>query len=111
ALALNPNHIEALNNLAWILAANENPEFRNGGEAVRLATRACAETGNNHPVLLGTLAAAYAETGDFTNAIAAASRAHDLALAGNRKKVAELDENMLKLFRAGHPYHEESRAL
>ena len=63
ALALQPGMIEALNNLAWILAANPSDALRNGAEAVRLAERACELTQRREPVLLGTLAAAYAEAG------------------------------------------------
>src|SRR5207249_707861 len=65
ALALQPDMVEALNNLAWIRAANSSDDLRNGPEAVRLAERARELTQQREPLLLGTLAAAYAEAGRF----------------------------------------------
>ena len=56
---------DALNNLAWILAANPDPQARNGRKAVELAQRACKLTGFKQPLMVGTLAAAYAEAGFY----------------------------------------------
>ena len=57
-----------LNNLAWLLATASDDQVRNGGEALQLAQRACEVTSNKVPKMLGTLAAAYAEQGDFRSA-------------------------------------------
>ena len=65
-----PDQEGVLNNLAWLLASCPNAAFRNGPEAVRLATRACESTGYAKPLLIGTLAAAQAEAGRFDDAIA-----------------------------------------
>ena len=72
AIQLRPGFTAALNNLAWILAASPEPQFRDGDEAVRLATEACELTHYAHPGTLATLAAAYAERGQFQEAIALA---------------------------------------
>ena len=77
ALKAQPDQEEVLNNLAWLLAACPDAAFRNGPEAVRLATRACELTSYAKPLLIGTLAAAQAEAGDFPAAIATAERAAD----------------------------------
>ncbi|HZV36322.1 MAG TPA: tetratricopeptide repeat protein [Verrucomicrobiae bacterium] len=106
ALALNPDSIGVLNNLAWIRAVNEDPHLRNGVEAVQLAKRACEATHNNEALLLGTLAAAYAEAGDFTNAVATATKARDLALGANKMSIANRTEKFLELYRSGRAYHE-----
>lgn len=106
SLSIQPDNIEALNNLAWILAASENSEFRNGAEAVQLAQRACEATHNSEPALLGTLAAAYAEAGQFTNAVATATKARDLALTANLKSIADRNQKLLELYRSGQPFHE-----
>ena len=106
ALRLEPDLSEALNNLAWIRAAHPQAEFRDGPEAVRLAERACRVTGNKESMLVGTLAAAYAEAGRFEEAMAAAGQARALALAGGQKDLAEKNEKLLELFRARHPYRE-----
>jgi len=105
-LALEPDNVEALNNLAWILAANASDTVRNGVEAVRLAERSCELTKRSEPLLLGTLAAAYAEAGRFSDAITTAEKARDLAAAAGRKDIAEKNRQLLELYHAGKPFHE-----
>jgi Flp pilus assembly protein TadD len=106
ALTLKPDMVEALNNLAWILAANPSDALRSGAEAVRLAERACELSQRREPVLLGTLAAAYAEAGRFDEAVTTAEKARDLASAGGLKDVAAKNAELLELYRAGRPYRE-----
>jgi Flp pilus assembly protein TadD len=79
AIALQPEMLEALNNLAWLLATSGESRLRNGSEAVQLAQHACELTQNQQPLFLGTLAAAYAEVGRFDDAIRTAEKARDLA--------------------------------
>lgn len=76
ALKLQPKHANAHNNLAWILATCPIDQLRNGREAVDLATRACEATEWRSPSCLGTLAAACAEVGDFTQALNLQERAN-----------------------------------
>ena len=64
-----------LDELAWLLATYPDSNSRDGAEAVRLAERACALTDRRVPAFLATLAAAYAEAGDFPRAIAAGEEA------------------------------------
>ncbi len=78
------------NNLAWLLATAADERVRNGTEAVRLARRACDATSNQVPKMLGTLAAAYAEVGDFSNAIQVADQAIALAHTDDHELVLEL---------------------
>jgi Flp pilus assembly protein TadD len=106
ALALQPERVEALNNLAWILATDPHPEIRDGLEAVKLASRACALTHQQQPVLVGTLAAACAEAGNFDTAVAAAQKAHDLALAQGNQALAARNLELLEIYRSHHAYHE-----
>jgi len=106
ALGLQPDMVEALNNLAWILASSPADDIRDGKEAVRLAERACDLSGQREPMLLGTLAAAYAEAGRFDDAIKTAQKARDLATAAGLKHVAEKNSQLLELYRVGRPYHE-----
>jgi Flp pilus assembly protein TadD len=103
ALTLKPDLVEALNNLAWILAAHPTDALRNGTEAVRLAERACELSERREPVLLGTLAAAYAEAGRFSDAVKTAEKARDLATAAGLKDVAAKNSELLELYRAGKP--------
>ena len=77
ALRLQPDSVESLNNLAWTLAAYPDARFRNGTEAVALATRACELTRYGNPIALATLAAAYAEAGQFRVAISFVEQAQE----------------------------------
>jgi tetratricopeptide (TPR) repeat protein len=107
ALRLKPDWLEAMNNLAWILATAEKKEVRNGTEAVRLATRACELTGYKNARVLGTLDAAYAEAGRFPEAIDTAQKSCELALAAGEKELADPARARIKLYQAGKPYHED----
>jgi tetratricopeptide (TPR) repeat protein len=109
ALAIKPDMPEILNNLAWILATSSDNTIRDGKEAVRLANRACEQVHFQVPVFVGTLAAAYAESGDFAKAVETGEKAYQLAQDSGKKDVAERNLELLKLYRAGQPYHEPKR--
>ncbi|WPD24504.1 MAG: rhomboid family intramembrane serine protease [Candidatus Electrothrix scaldis] len=68
-------YVPALNSLAWILATDPDPAFRNGTEAVELALRACEKDGWNEAMYIDTLAAAYAEADRWEEAIATQQQA------------------------------------
>ncbi len=106
ALKLNPDLIAALNNLAWILAANPDDELRDGAESVRLGERACELNHYHEPLFIGTLAAAYAECGRFPEAVTTAEKAEQLAASAGLPAVAAKNRQLLELYRAGKPYHE-----
>jgi tetratricopeptide (TPR) repeat protein len=98
------NELVTLNDLAWLLATDPHAEIRRGAEAVQLASRACKLTGGQEPVFLGTLAAAYAETGDFDKAVQTGQAAHDKALAQGFKALAETNLQLVALYRAHKPF-------
>ena len=102
ALKALPDFPEALNNLAWILAAGE-PDVRNGSEAVALAERACQLTESKKAVMVGTLAAAYAEAGRFAEAVTTAERAATLAEQANQPELAARNRKLAEQYRAGKP--------
>lgn len=108
ALDIEPNQPGALNNLAWVLATHPDDALRNGKDAVMFAQRACEMTAQREPFFLGTLAAAYAETGDFANARATAERAKEIALQAGRPDLAQRNEELLKFYRSGQPYRDTS---
>ena len=108
ALRLKPNDPELLNNLAWSLATHPDATLRNGAEAVRHGERACELTKHRRAMLVGTLAAAYAEAGRFPDAVATAQKAQALALAEGDQKLAARNAELLELYRAGQAYHEEA---
>ncbi len=108
ALRVKPQLVLALNNRAWILATHEDATLRNGPEAVRCAELACELTGRKQPFLLGTLAAAYAEAGQFSEAVTTAQRAAELALATGQKDLALTNQKLMESYRAGKPYREKA---
>ncbi len=81
SLSIAPETVVVLNNLALIFATCSDPSFRNGERAIQLATQADELSGRNNPSIVRTLAAAYAETGQFQKATETAKRALNLALA------------------------------
>ena len=105
ALRLNPNLAGALNSLAWVLAASSDDQLRDGAEAVRLAEHACELTHYDQPLFLGTLAAAYAESRRFPEAVTTAEKAEQLATTAGSKEQAGTIRQRLELYRAGKPYH------
>jgi Flp pilus assembly protein TadD len=104
-LAAKPDEPEALNNLAWLVATSPDSAGRDGAEAVRLAEQGCRLTGYTQAQSLGTLAAAYAEAGRFPEAVTMAQKAIELARAGGDTRFAAVNEQLLRLYRAGKPYH------
>jgi tetratricopeptide (TPR) repeat protein len=109
ALKAQPDQDGILNNLAWLLASCADPSVRNGPEAVRLATRACELTGYAKPLLIGTLAAAQAEAGDFAAAIATAERAAALATNLHLEDIAAKNRELIQLYRQGQAFHETQK--
>jgi len=105
ALAADPNNAAILNNLAWLLAACPDAKYRNGTEAVRLATRACNLTGYQKPLFIGTLAAAHAEAGAFDTAMATADHARHLAYALGLKSLGDRNHNLKILYSTGRGAH------
>jgi tetratricopeptide (TPR) repeat protein len=104
ALLMQPDFPDALDGLAWILSADANPDFRNGPEAVKMSERACELTGRNDPAKLKTLAAAYAETGQFEAAIKTVQTAKDLAAKASRQQLVNECSLMLEHFQRSEPW-------
>jgi Tfp pilus assembly protein PilF len=106
ALQIDPDFDGALNNLAWLLATSSQANLRNGTEAVALARRACDLTQERTTVYIGTLAAAYAEAGNFPEAISSAEKAIRCARLRGEAELARRNTELLEIYRAGKPYRE-----
>ena len=102
-LTLQPNDVRALEMTARLLATDSDPLVRKGDESVVLAVRAAQLSGGHNPLVLDTLAAAYAENGQFPLAIRAATAAHDGA--SDPKLAAEI-QGRIELYRAGKAFHQ-----
>src|SRR6266705_4152468 len=106
ALQIFPQSISALTNLAWLLATSPSESLRNGGKAVEIARQANQLSGGTNTVVLRTLAAAYAETGQFGKAIESARTAVQLARMHDDDSLTTELEQQIALYRLHMPYHE-----
>ncbi|MGA3284483.1 MAG: hypothetical protein ABSD57_08500 [Verrucomicrobiota bacterium] len=104
-LRLNPDSVDAMNNLAWLLATCPDANVRDGTRAVQLAEHACELTGYKKTMYVGTLAAAYAEAGRFAEAMATAQKACALASQSGEQDLLQKNRELLELYRAHKPYH------
>ncbi len=101
AIALKPDYVELLNNLAWLLTSRPDVPALDPGEPMRLVSRAIELSNSQNPYPLYTLAMMHARDGRFAEAAESASRAATLARAmGNVGLAAELDARVTA-FRAG----------
>jgi tetratricopeptide (TPR) repeat protein len=69
AAKLEPNNVMVHNNAAWLLATCPKDEVRDGKKAIQYAKKACELTGWKEAFYKDTLAAAYAEDGQFDLAV------------------------------------------
>jgi len=106
ALKLAPDSPATENNLAWVLATAPDPSLRNGAKAVELAQLSLRVSDGKDPLFLHTLAAAYAETGQFPRALEVAERA--LSLSSDPGLLYELRVE-IGLYELSLPYHQTPR--
>jgi tetratricopeptide (TPR) repeat protein len=100
AVKKDPDNLQALNDTAWLLATSSDPALRNGSEAVSLAGHAVQLTSGHEPTLLATLAAAYAEAGDFDKAVDLEQQAAALAEQQGNARLAGALNGRISLFQA-----------
>jgi tetratricopeptide (TPR) repeat protein len=93
----------ALNGCAWLLATCEIAEIRDGSNAVKFAETAVSATSRKDPMILDTLAAAYAETSQFKKAVSVQKEAMALLKSEKDEKYYE---PRLKLYESNLPYRE-----
>ena len=103
---LEPENVAAINNLAWLLATCPDDSLRDGSRAVELATNAERLTRGQSPEILDTLAAAYADTGRFAEAVETIKRSLSIATARNNQTLASALQNRLKLYEGNHPFRD-----
>jgi tetratricopeptide (TPR) repeat protein len=103
ALQIEPSNPKIQNNLALVLATCPEASLRNGKKAVELARQANALAAGENPIILRTLAAAYAEAGQFDQATENAQKALDLAKAMGKQDFAAQMSDELQSYKAGVP--------
>ncbi len=105
ALELRPDDDGVLNNLAWLLATSPDDVLRNGKRAIELATKACEATAWKEAHIISTLAAGYAEAGDFEAAKKYSRQA--VELGSETEDVKSQLEKELQSYEAGKPWREK----
>jgi tetratricopeptide (TPR) repeat protein len=110
AVRLDPNYVQAAQDLAWILATHPDPAKRDPRQAVEFAHRADELSAHGNVDILDTLAAAYAASADFEKAIDAGGKALDLARRAGKPQLVQQIEARLALYRTGKPFEDVSLA-
>ena len=106
-LRLNPNGVQELSQLSWVLATRGDPQHRDPAEAVRLAEAARDATGGTDPSVLDTLAAAYADAGRTDDAVRVGLQAEELAIKAGKPATARIYRQRVDAcYRAGLPFRE-----
>jgi Flp pilus assembly protein TadD len=101
-----PEEPQPFNDYAWLLATATKDDVRNGARAVELANQACKITEFKNAAYVDTLAAAYAENGDFANALKWQEQAVKLSV-GEPVEVQQEMKDRVALYKEQKPYREE----
>jgi tetratricopeptide (TPR) repeat protein len=103
-LRMDADNARAHNGLAWILATCPDDTLRNGAKALQHALKGYELGCEESPAFVGTLAAAYAESGNFPEAIRCAKIFVECDLPEENIEPGRI---RLKLFEQGIPFREE----
>lgn len=103
-----PDRSGITNDYAWTLATNPKDGIRDGLKAVEYAKKACHQTDYKHAPTIDTLAAAYAEAGDWEQATKWEQEAIDLAVKSHPDDVKGMKER-LALYHEKKPFREEPK--
>jgi protein O-mannosyl-transferase len=103
ALEINPQDLQARANLAWALATSPQSTVMKA-IAVKLAQQANELTGKTDPTVLHILAAAFAQRGQFPEAIETAEHGLQLATAQSKGSLVEALRTEISFYQMGLPY-------
>ena len=108
AIALDPNLLEAINGLAWVLATSPVDGIRNGPMAVSYGEKALSLAGQNEKFpYMDTLAAAYAEAGRFTDAVSMQTKAISMIPENYDAKESARFKVRLQCYKEHKPWREQ----
>jgi protein O-mannosyl-transferase len=103
ALALSPDDPHSRINIAWVLATAPDASVRNGKKAVEFAKKAVELSNTEDPKFLRALAAAYAEAGQFSEAIEVTQRAIAIATNQSNLEIVRVLHDDVALYQIGLP--------
>jgi tetratricopeptide (TPR) repeat protein len=98
ALGKDPDNLQLLNDMAWVLSTTSDAALRDGQQALTLALHAAELTSEGDAAVLGTVAAAYAEMGQFDKAVQFEQRAVNMATQQGHTELARSLSDRLSLF-------------
>jgi tetratricopeptide (TPR) repeat protein len=104
-LKLEPDDTHVLNNYAWVLATSPDDGVRNADRSIELGRKACELTKYEKAHILSTLAAGYAEKGDWENAVKWSSKA--VELGGAEAEVSDQLRKELESYKEKKPWREK----
>lgn len=107
AVRLDTKNFQTLATAAHYLAANDQASLRDGRNALLLALKADELARHKQPVVMDILGMAYAENGDFTNAITRTQQATNIAAAVGMNSAAM--QRRISLYQSGQPWRESFR--
>lgn len=105
-LEKNPQHLPTLNNYAWMLATSRQDSVRNGAQAMVLVEHALELSGGSKLHLLHTLAAAYAETGQYDKAVQTAQQVESMAKTEGNAALMKQCQREEAVYATGAPWRE-----
>lgn len=103
---LSEEHPLMLEKLARLQATYPAAEFRDGPKAIENATKACELTDWKNANYVDTLAASYAEAGDFDSAVKWQKKAIELLTEDTSAESRSDYESRLNLYQSGKPYRQ-----
>ena len=105
-IEIDPDNADAYNVMAWILATSPDAAHRNGARAVKLTQKAI--TLDRNAQILDTLAAAYAEAGQFDMAVSTQHKAIAMMKKeGEEKKIIAQSIKRLAAYESNQPWREK----
>lgn len=109
SLALDPNFANAANNLAWLLSTCTNASVRDGARALPLARRANQFYQGGSIIVLRTLAASLAESGNYPEAVSTANQALQLATSQSQTNWTKVLRSDLNLYQSHQPLRDSGQ--